>query len=130
MLRLLRSKKAQNTAEYAILIALVIGVFSAMQIYVRRGLQARIKGGADTLPYSVLGQAAAQDGVGQDILGNRAMTQYEPYYIRGGEYNMRSETNQGLERGINDQAGGKSELTDATSRRTGSQGITGTNQAD
>ena len=108
MLRLLRSRKAQNTAEYAILIALVIGVFSAMQIYVRRGLQARIKGGADTLPYAVLGQANTIDGVGEDILGDRDMTQYEPYYITKGVYNMRSTTNEGLERGINDDTGGKS----------------------
>ena len=130
MLRLLRSKKAQNTAEYAILIALVIGVFSAMQIYVRRGLQARIKGGTDTLPYSVLGQAAATDGVGQDILGDRNMTQYEPYYISKGAYDMTSRTQEGTERGIHDAAGGKIEKVDQTSQRTGSQEIRGSVDAD
>lgn len=130
MLRLLRSKKAQNTAEYAILIALVIGVFSAMQIYVRRGLQARIKGGSDTLPYSVLGQASTTDGVGMDILGDRNMTQYEPYYISLGAYDMTSRTQEGRERGIHDEAGGKRELTDQTSQRTGSQEIRGHVDAD
>ena len=130
MLRLLRNKKAQNTAEYAILIALVIGVFSAMQIYVRRGLQARIKGGADTLPFAVLGQANKADGVGEDILGDRTVTQYEPYYITKGQYNMRSESTEGLERGINDQAGGKREMIDATSRRTGLQEIRCSADAD
>lgn len=130
MLRLLRSKKAQNTAEYAILIALVIGVFSAMQLYVRRGLQARLKGGTDTLPYSVLGQAAATDGVGNDILGDRAVTQYEPYYIQKGQYNMRSTTNEGLERGISNQDGGKMDLNDATSQRTGLQEIRGSADRD
>jgi len=134
MLRLLRSKKAQNTAEYAILIALVIGVFSAMQIYVRRGLNARIKGGSDMLPRTVLGQSqAAGDIFDTNFLGDPAdagYTQYEPYYIRQGAYDIHSETTEGTERGINDQAGGKRELTDATSSRTGEQEITGTNLAD
>jgi len=125
MLRLLRSKKAQNTAEYAILIALVIGVFSAMQIYVRRGLQARIKGGTDTLPFSVLGQANTADGVAQDILGPANFTQYQPYYISKGAYDMTSRTQEGTEEGIHDQAGGKRQLIDQTSQRTGSQEIRG-----
>jgi hypothetical protein len=38
-----RLKKAQTTAEYAILIGLVIGAVLAMQTYVRRGINARIK---------------------------------------------------------------------------------------
>jgi hypothetical protein len=41
-------KRAQSTAEYAIVIALVIGAVVAMQVYVRRGLQARMKGAVDT----------------------------------------------------------------------------------
>jgi hypothetical protein len=130
MLRLLRNKKAQNTAEYAILIALVIGVFSAMQIYVRRGLNARIKGGSDKLPFAVLGQANTADGVAQDILGATTATQYEPYYLIKGKYDMTSETKEGTEKGINDEAGGKRELYDATSKRTGEQEIRGTIDKD
>ena len=42
------NKRAQSTAEYAIVIALVIGAVVAMQVYVRRGLQARMKGAVDT----------------------------------------------------------------------------------
>lgn len=34
-------KRGQNTAEYAIIIALVIGAVMAMQTYTKRGLQAR-----------------------------------------------------------------------------------------
>lgn len=37
------NKKGQNTAEYAIVITLVIGVAIAMQTYVKRGIQARVK---------------------------------------------------------------------------------------
>ena len=43
MLRLLRNKRAQTTAEYAILIALVVAAVVGMQTYVKRGLQARYK---------------------------------------------------------------------------------------
>ncbi len=43
MLKRFRNKKAQNTAEYAILIALVIGGVIAMQMYAQRTLQGRIR---------------------------------------------------------------------------------------
>ena len=45
MLRPLR--KGQSTAEYAIVIGLVIAAAVAMQIYVKRGLQAKVKGATD-----------------------------------------------------------------------------------
>lgn len=43
MLRVLRGKKAQSTAEYAILIGLVVAAVIAMQTYVKRGFQGRMK---------------------------------------------------------------------------------------
>ncbi len=42
MNRLFR-KRAQSTAEYAIILALVIGAVTAMQIYIKRGMQGKIK---------------------------------------------------------------------------------------
>lgn len=42
----LKHKKAQSTAEYAILIGLVIAAVVGMQTYVKRGLQARVRDGA------------------------------------------------------------------------------------
>jgi len=45
MLRPLR--KGQSTAEYAIVIGLVIAAAVAMQIYVKRGLQAKMKDAVD-----------------------------------------------------------------------------------
>lgn len=67
MLKILRNRKAQNTAEYAILIALVIGGVVAMQTYAQRALQGRIR-------------SAARDYLGGNTseLGNTG--QYEPYY--------------------------------------------------
>jgi hypothetical protein len=41
------SKKGQSTAEYAIVIALVIGALLGMQKYVKRGLQGRVKDALD-----------------------------------------------------------------------------------
>ena len=59
------SRKAQSTAEYAIVIALVIGAAIAMQVYVRRGMQGGIKFATDKLKSS-------DTGTGQ----------YEPYYMQ------------------------------------------------
>ena len=65
MLRLLRNKRAQSTAEYAILIGLVVAALLAMQTYVKRGLNAKMRDATDTFATTV--------GLG-------ATTQYEPYY--------------------------------------------------
>jgi len=42
-------RKAQSTIEYALLIAIVIGVFLATSPYVKRGLQGRWKAATDDL---------------------------------------------------------------------------------
>ena len=42
-----RSSKGQSTAEYAIVIGLVIAAAVAMQVYVKRGLQGKIKDATD-----------------------------------------------------------------------------------
>jgi len=128
MLRLFRNKRAQNTAEYAILIALVIGVFSAMQIYIRRSLQARIKMGADQIPIMVLGQTGGN--VSNQLFGPANFTQYEPYYISKGAYNMTSVSTEGTERGTLKDSGGVRDLGNATSQRLGTQVITGSVNKD
>ena len=48
---MLRIKKTgQSTAEYAIVIGLVIAAAVAMQVYIKRGIQAKIKGAVDFSP--------------------------------------------------------------------------------
>lgn len=64
----LKNKKAQNTAEYALLIALVVAGVIAMQTYAQRALQARVR---DASLY-LTNQTAT--------LGTT--NQYEPYYLR------------------------------------------------
>lgn len=71
LLRLCRNKKAQTTAEYAILFGLVVGALLAMQIYVRRGLQGRVK--------DVVDHTGAGGEVGAEALVFSG-DQYEPYY--------------------------------------------------
>lgn len=60
----IRSRKGQSTAEYAILIALVVAVAVAMQTYVKRSLQGGIKFAVDKVKKS-----------------DTAVGQYEPYYL-------------------------------------------------
>lgn len=45
--------KAQSTAEYAILIGLVVGVLVVMQTYLKRGIQGRVKDAADEYVTSI-----------------------------------------------------------------------------
>ena len=68
MLLRLRSNRGQNTAEYAIVIALIIGAAIAMQTYVKRGLQGRSKDATDYM-------ATQTNTIG-------ATQQYEPYYMQ------------------------------------------------
>ncbi len=67
------NKRAQTTAEYAILIAIVVGAVVAMQVYIRRGMQGRIR--------NVVDHVGAGGNVGGDT-ASFAFTaeQYEPYY--------------------------------------------------
>ena len=69
---LLRKKKAQSTAEYAIVFGLIIAAAVGMQTYIKRSLNAKMKDAADLLT-SVDGDVA---GVG--TLNDTF--QYEPYY--------------------------------------------------
>lgn len=65
--KLIKNKKAQNTAEYAILISLVVAGIIAMQTYAQRALQARVRDASLFL-------ANVTSGIGNT-------QQYEPYYL-------------------------------------------------
>ncbi|MFH1360162.1 MAG: hypothetical protein ABIJ41_03895 [Candidatus Omnitrophota bacterium] len=49
MLKLLRKKKAQSTVEYAVLIIIIIGALLSIQVYIKRGVQGRLKSAADDI---------------------------------------------------------------------------------
>jgi hypothetical protein len=86
MMKLFRNKRAQNVAEYAILIALVVGAIIAIQTFAKRALQARVR---DASKYMV-----DNTNFGSQITGGNTYNtaQYEPYY-QNSEYNTtKSET--------------------------------------
>ncbi len=73
--------KAQSTAEYAIVIGLVIAAVLAMQVYVRRNLQAKIK-------------ATTDFGAGDGAIDARFTTvQFEPDYTTTSEDGMHTSSN-------------------------------------
>jgi uncharacterized protein (UPF0333 family) len=91
------NRKGQNIAEYSILIALVIGAAVAMQVYVKRGFQGRVKDAVDHT-----GAAATVGDTTLTFSGN----QYEPGYA---ESNAQVSSERGLEENV-----GVSGLTNRT----------------
>lgn len=73
----LKNKKGQNTAEYALLIALVVAGIIAMQQYAQRALQARVR---DAGVY--------MSDTTNTIGGSK---QYEPYYQKS-DYQVARDT--------------------------------------
>jgi len=76
-------KRGQSVTEYAILLGVVIAVFAGMQLYVKRGLNSKIK--AVTNAATGAGDGAAvnmTDDEGNTLSLNipTAKQQYEPYY--------------------------------------------------
>ena len=55
MFKFLRKRKAQSTLEYAVLIIIVIGALLSIQVYIKRGIQGRLRSAADDIgeQYSV-----------------------------------------------------------------------------
>jgi len=68
-----RFSKGQSTAEYAIVIGLVIGAAVAMQIYVKRGLQAKMK---DAVDYN---DPDSKTNTGGKLFSGNS---YEPTYLK------------------------------------------------
>jgi len=55
MFKFLRKMKGQSTLEYAVLIIIVIGALLSIQVYIKRGVQGRLKSASDDIgdQYSV-----------------------------------------------------------------------------
>lgn len=49
MFRYLCKKRAQSSLEYAILIIIVLGALLTIQVYIKRGLQGRLKSATDDI---------------------------------------------------------------------------------
>ena len=55
MFKFLKKIKGQSTLEYAVLIIIVIGALLSIQVYIKRGIQGRLRSAADDIgeQYSV-----------------------------------------------------------------------------
>ena len=101
-----RRNKAQSTAEYVIVLGLIVAAVVAMQSYIKRGFQGRIKDAVDHVD-----QGEVTEGV------QFKTTQYEPYYLTSTfESTRNSEDNEHLYDG-----GAVNRESDETSFRTGNQ---------
>lgn len=49
MFKFLRKIKGQSTLEYAVLIIIVIGALLSIQVYIKRGIQGRLKSATDDI---------------------------------------------------------------------------------
>ncbi|MFA4854748.1 MAG: hypothetical protein WC616_05315 [Candidatus Omnitrophota bacterium] len=106
---MLRRRKAQSTAEYVIVLGLIVAAVIAMQTYVKRGFQGRVKDAVDYVDQGGSGASAV----------NFATKQYEPYYLQSTFSNERSsEDTEALAEG-----GAVSRTSTETSQRAGSQTI-------
>jgi len=69
------SRKAQSTAEYAIIIGVVVGALIVMQTYIKRGIQGRFKDATDGYVESLNNPDIWQDAQGADIGNANAVLQ-------------------------------------------------------
>jgi len=108
------NKKGQNTAEYAILIALIIAAAVGMQTYVKRGLQGRVH------------EAVRNTGTPGDVGGttlNFSGNQYEPYYTE-------SDTKVRSERTAQETLGNRGAITRANVQEATTVDIGGTEKVN
>jgi len=112
MYRYLRNKVGQNTAEYAILIGVIVAAVIAMQLYVRRGMQARIKDAVD----------GSMNVDGGDSIFTTA--QYEPYYM---DSDMRTTQDQTVSEATNRGGSVRRDTTESNVTRTGVETYTSWN---
>ncbi|MEK7308303.1 MAG: hypothetical protein AAB089_04460, partial [Nitrospirota bacterium] len=115
--------KAQSTAEYAIVIGLVIAAVVGMQLYVKRKLQGKIRDATNYIDPNV-------PATGKYGIGGTTANQYEPYYNT--EIDLRTISNReetvetkALGNVIRDTEYGKEKTT-----RSGKTGVTSNLYAD
>ncbi len=80
------NKKAQSVAEYAVFISMMIAAIATMQLYIKRGLQARYADGADQIVVNLADPAIWASESGSIDISTTPVTitngkQYEPFNI-------------------------------------------------
>jgi len=90
-----KEQRGQSTAEYAIVLGVVLAALVAMQIYVKRGVNARVKVGVDEFTNAgtiELGWLDDTNVASGDVKLNRTRGQYEPYYAESSFNVLRTST--------------------------------------
>ncbi|MBN2097046.1 MAG: hypothetical protein JW714_01055 [Candidatus Omnitrophica bacterium] len=81
-MRIFRNKLGQNTAEYAILLSLVIAAVLGMRTYAQRGIHGRVKDIVDAMVGETSGGTEfALHGVSDANPRGETYGQFEPYYL-------------------------------------------------
>lgn len=111
------NKKGQNTAEYAVLLAIVIGAVVAMQTYVKRSWQGGVKFAVDNLKS-----------------GDSGKGQYEPYYSESDSTTTTSATSADTEQTFDKASGDAGRVDrvmgDRSTVRGGTQTVLDASTAD
>ena len=109
-----RRISGQSAAEYAIVLTIVITAVVAMQVYVKRGLNARLKDGSDSAGDSL--QRGLTSGGFPTLATATEQKQYEPTFSSS-DYNVRHDTD--AESGWKPTAASKKLRSDQTIREDG-----------
>ena len=106
-------KRGQSTAEYLVVLALVLAAVTAMQVFGERALKGKMYGAWNKFPN------VGSTGDGANFLTNQR--QYEPYYVNE---NQNITQNQNVKTDI--LIGGRvNRVVNATTTRTGSSNTLG-----
>ncbi|MBI3319020.1 MAG: hypothetical protein HYZ89_00305 [Candidatus Omnitrophica bacterium] len=108
-----RNAHGQSTAEYAVMLGVVVAAIVGMQIYVKRGMNARLKDASD----SAIAAMWAHLKGGTPTLNDQ---QYEPYYTSS-NYTV-DQTADHQEQVATGGVATKSNISETTTR-TGSQSV-------
>ncbi len=115
-----KNKKAQSTAEYAIMLGLVIAAVVAMQVYIQRAIKGKLFDATQFL--TTAGANFLRDD-------GKATSQYEPDYLSS-DYTSTRDSRLEISQEVRDtEIGGVGQTGSTNSTRTGQQ-ITTYNGAD
>lgn len=114
----LRGKNGQTIGEFAILMGIIVAATIAMQVYIRRGVQARIK---DTYDYVRQVNYTADSGGDQTFSGMFSTNQYEPTFLESSLKTLQNGT-----RNVQMKQGGglMTNISQEVTQRTGSTNYT------
>jgi Flp pilus assembly pilin Flp len=87
MLQHLNQKRGQSTLEYAILVVVIIGALLAVQTYIKRGVQGRLKSSADDI-----GDQFSPGNTNELRHTNRSSSSYETFAAGVSTSNLLSES--------------------------------------